>query len=371
MSTKRYTIHVVNPTPNPSGYAFSGDVRGGVRVPEHVEYRPRIKGRRKRPRLKVDPAQAELRAETHAEEMTERRAMLGERYDQRATRGSRVRAKPTKVEPKPKRKRKGKSKSKAQEPQQQTLFRTENSSMPKKSKTRRRRRRNPTPNPAPRRAAGVSRRRRRRRNPELVSRTSDSAILPLGMIANECAPAVLAELVGAALARRFGAQWGQGVFTGSADSAYAGQRWSMSNYAIMVGQGYLVANMLRRSGRSTMAHAYYRGAWEAVLRRFLWTEVIAQNQWAVSTFGSPVGMVSDDAYGNRWYQTPTGWQAMMGGGGGDFGDALVTETALGDTLVEESPLGHALPGADPVAASRAAYRGDGYANPYHSSYSYQ
>ena len=142
----------------------------------------------------------------------------------------------------------------------------------------------------------------------------------------------------------------------------------MSNYAIMIGQGYLVASMLRRSGRSGMAHAYYRGAWEAALRRFLWTEVIAQNQWAVSTFGSPVGMVSDDAYGNRWYQTPTGWSAMMGG---DFGDSLVTDSALGGELVTESPLGHALPGADPIASRSAAYRGDGYANPYHSAYSYQ
>lgn len=358
--SKRYTIHVVNPTPNPAGYPFSGDEKGGVRTEEHVEYRPRIKGRKKRPRLKLSPKEAEALAEQHAEHMAERRAMVGQRYETKSP--------PRKT--KPKRKTTTKPKTTAE---QQTLFGDDTMSKSKTKPKRKRRRKNPTPNPAPRRASrsgGGSRRRRRRRNPELVSRSSDAALLPLGMLANEVAPAIIAELVGSALARRFGAAWGQGIFTGSADSAYAGQRWSMSNYAIMIGQGYLVGNMLRRSGRASMAHAYYRGAWEAAMRRFVWTEIIAQNANAVAWFGAPVGMVQDDSYGNRWYATPQGYAAMMGGADG-FGDSLVAESPLGDSLVAESPLGHALPGADPIAARSASYRGDGYQDPYHSSYSYQ
>lgn len=253
--------------------------------------------------------------------------------------------------------------------------------MAKKKKKRSKRRKNPAPamlaaNPRRRRASGSGgrRRRRRRRNPEggIVSRTSELALLPIGMLTKEVFPSLLGELVTAAVVRKWGTAWGSGILNGSGNSAYAGQSWGAWNYGLQVLSGWAGAQLLNRSGKREMARNFYRGAWEAAVRRFVWTEFIAQSPTLVGYFGSPVGMVRDDGMGNRWYATPQGWSAMQGlHGAGPYGDELVTSAAMGDELVGGGSYGHALPEADAITARRAEHLGTGYRSPYQAAYSYQ
>ena len=278
--------------------------------------------------------------------------------------------------PKPS-KKKGRAKKKATK-KRGTAAKKETETMAKKKK-RSRRRKNPAPamlaaNPRRKRRAAGSRRRRRRRNPEggIVSRTSELALLPIGMLTKEVLPSILGELVTAAVVRKWGTAWGSGILNGSGNSAYAGQSWGAWNYGLQVLSGWAGAQLLNRSGRRDMARNFYRGAWEAAVRRFVWTEFIAQSPTLVGYFGSPVGMVRDDPYGNRWYATPQGWSAMQGlHGAGPYGDELVTSAAYGDELVTAANMGHALPEADARTARSAEHLGTGYRSPYQAAYSYQ
>lgn len=200
------------------------------------------------------------------------------------------------------------------------------------SRRRRRRKKNPAP------------RRRRRRNPEgRAGRLLSIAQFPKGQ---SILMAMLADLViGFAVKRAStwtGDAWGTGMFGQAATSPYAGQGWSFRLYAAAGLALMLGARMVRGWRGEEAAREFSHAGWTQLARRFMYTEVIARNQWAQDTFGQ-VAQVVDTSDGTRWIETPEGgWYAMQG--------RLVPETAMGSRLVPETAMGryHGLRPARPV-----------------------
>lgn len=220
------------------------------------------------------------------------------------------------------------------------------------SNPKRRRRRNPA---APVVAAmNPSRRRRRRRNPSVVAmnprrrRRRNPESGDLKSFFGKWAPsgktillALGADLVIGLAVRRFGDTWGTGIMGQAATSPYAGQGWSIKNYAVAAGALFLVNRFFVRSRfGEDGSRAFVTAGITQLARRMMYTEVLARSQWAQDTFGQVVP-VYDDMEGQRWAQTQDGsWYAMQG--------TLVQASPMGGALVQASPMGRRFHGLRPA-----------------------
>lgn len=182
-------------------------------------------------------------------------------------------------------------------------------------------------------------------------------------------------------------RWGRGgglFSSGARTSVFAGQSWTFRNYVVALAAGYFGAKALSKFGWGrAYAKDFWTGAFTAITSKLLWTEGFARSPLLQTAFGRYPNNVAVDPSGTTWIQRDGAWQSMMGG-------QLVDASSLDGQLVDASSLdggnfgqlveadymdgrfrgyGHALPNATPEAEVRAAmYRGDGFTNPYQSSY---
>ena len=155
-----------------------------------------------------------------------------------------------------------------------------------------------------------------------------------------------------------------GMFGQSFTSPTAGEGWSLPQYAIAAATAWFGPKLL---GRFVSGAEFRRGVVDLMVEKFVWTEVIARNQWAVGQFGAgDVGYNQNT--GQSYVQQGNRWNAMQG---------LVQQTPL-DGLVEQTPLdgqnldyqyGHLLPTGTSVGVQRAGkWSGSGWASPYHAAF---
>lgn len=228
----------------------------------------------------------------------------------------------------------------------------------KGSGSRRRRRANPaTSNPAPsrrrrRRSSSSSssspRRRRRRRNPSGGGGSKGFNPLTSFPVKN-LIPYILSNLAQAFAVKRWGDPYGNSMLSGGHMdiSGFRGSAWSLKNYMICAGVGYLGAKIVARVGSLGGAEAgriWWRSAVEQMATRLIWTEAISRMDWAKNNFaglpsgGSP-GDIYDDGNGNRFVLGQNRQWVSMQGAGGRYGE-LVQAGPLGfGELVQAGPLG--------------------------------
>lgn len=174
---------------------------------------------------------------------------------------------------------------------------------------------------------------------------------------------LIGKLATAWAVRRWSQQPG-GLFGTAYTSPTAGEGWSMPQYVIAGIVAMWGPTLLRRFVSPT---EFRRGAVDLILEKFVWTEGIARNQWAVNAFGT--GDVGYDAStGQSYVQQGNRWSAMQG---------LVQASPL-DGLVEASALdgspgysyGHLLPPGVPASTAKFGKQsGSGFTSQYHAAYS--
>jgi hypothetical protein len=149
--------------------------------------------------------------------------------------------------------------------------------------------------------------------------------------------------------RRWGDAWGTSMLSGGAleTSGYRGQAWTLKNYLICLGVGYVGSMAIARTsalGGSRVAAIWWRSTVEQMATRLLWTEIFGRWNWGRTQFGQlpqncNPGDVHDDGQGNRWVCAQNGqWVSMQGYSG--YGE-LVQAGPLGyGELVQAGPLGY-------------------------------
>ena len=187
--------------------------------------------------------------------------------------------------------------------------------------------------------------------------------------------------------RRWGANtpWGTGsVIPGAPaqSSPFAGRSWTMSNYII----GYIAlkfaARFLQGNRGSAWAHNFFRGGFDALATKLVWTEAFARSPWLQQQFGQPPqGQVQQSPDGQTWMMQDGQLQALQGSMGQlqqasvyDGHGQIVDANALDGfgQIAVASPLdgmGDMMPsGTAQDEATRAAYAQSGSTDPYTADY---
>lgn len=250
-------------------------------------------------------------------------------------------------------------------------------------KRRKKRRRN---NPSGSGGGGGRSRRRRRRNPE-----GGGGSLTIASATKDWWPKFLGKLFVAYAVRRWGGQGSVWPGAGQMMSPLAGRSWTLWNYIV----GYLalrvVAGFLSKGGRAAFGAQFFRGGFDLLLTKAVWTEGFARSTWLQEQFGqhyAPLGQadgaVTYDQSGQGWMMMDGQWQALQGMGqlvtagplDGRMGQ-LVTAGPLDGygfgQLVTAGPLddymGHQMPrGTSTAEGINAAYQQTGGTDPYATAY---
>lgn len=237
----------------------------------------------------------------------------------------------------------------------------EKQTMAKKKSTRRK----PARRRAPAVRAPARRRRRRRKNPAPARRRRRRNPVGFGGVFIEmrnALPRLAGTLATAWAVRQFGKSGG--LFGQAYTSDTMGQSWGWSQYAIATAVAMWGPKLL---GRLVNAKEFQRGAVDLIVQKFVWTEGIARNAWAVEQFGN-AGDIGLDPGSNQLY-------VDQGGGSYSAMQGLVESSPL-DGLVEASPLdgttssyGHLLPpGVSAATANTGRYSGSGYTSNFHAAF---
>lgn len=251
-------------------------------------------------------------------------------------------------------------------------------------KGKRRRKNNPSGG-----GGGGGKRRKRRRNPS----NGNGGSLTIASATRDWWPKFLGKLFVAYAVRRWGGQGSVWPAAGQLNSPLAGRSWTLGNYIV----GYLAlrvfAGFLSKGGRSAFGAAFFRGGFDLLLTKAVWTEGFSRSTWLQEQFGqaghyAPLGQadgaVTYDQSGQGWMMMDGQWQALQGMGqlvtagplDGGMGQ-LVTAGPLDGygfgQLVTAGPLddymGHQMPHSTPAPqAVHAAYQQTGGINPYATAY---
>lgn len=205
----------------------------------------------------------------------------------------------------------------------------------RRSKSKRKKRKsNPSSPPSRRRRRSSGRsysRRRRRRNP---SEPQSMVKRAWGKALDEFFPRLGGKLATSWVVMRWGNKWGPGIMGDQTDltSPYAGAGWSLWNYILGAGTALIGGAMVGRFFGRSRGQIFAQSAFDDMLQRLFYTEVIGRSDWAKSAFGFdpiPTGYVIDGD-GNRFarFDNTPYQQSMLG---------LVESGPMGE-LVEAGPL---------------------------------
>lgn len=217
----------------------------------------------------------------------------------------------------------------------------------------RRRRRN---NPGKRRKG-----RRRRNNPGFLSGvTGFAGGGVLGRLGGEVFCAWIVNL--------WGQRQGPSNLGGGATD-FAGQPWTLTNYALVYIGARFAAPMFAKIFGAQFQAQFMDGVKDTMVRKFLWSEGIARNAWTNQHFGETTNY---DSNGNVWLKNGNQWESMQGLQPARALDNIVTQSAM-DGLVSAGPtdvrsLGHAVTHGDEAAERNARFHSAGAKSAFHYAY---
>lgn len=138
------------------------------------------------------------------------------------------------------------------------------------------------------------RRRRRRRNPEGggVEKAWRRAF-------GRFVPRIGAKFAVAYVVRQWGGKWGEGIMGQKATSPFAGEGWSLWNYALAGLVAYFGGRVISRYNKE-WGRAWADSIWDDMVTRLIWTEGLARSKTAQDYFGQDMIGWDDDPYGNRF-----------------------------------------------------------------------
>lgn len=174
--------------------------------------------------------------------------------------------------------------------------------------------------------------------------------------------------------------WGK-PGTGPSSEMYGGN-WSFANYLIGMLAAWAGGELAGRFISAPMGQEVYKGGYDLVFSKLVWTELIARSPTAQTYLGqgdemavlaqqANEGDLLDDGSGNRWIMKGGRWVAMQGvlEPATALDGVLEPATALDGYYGRPSPYGHLMPPDTSEEASRVGqFVQRGSKDPYHAAY---
>jgi len=181
------------------------------------------------------------------------------------------------------------------------------------------------------------------------------------------------------IVKRFGQEWGTGIFGAKGDSQYQGTSWPLWNYLLGAGVAYFGGGAVSRYFGKASGDAFMESIFDDLIGRLMYTEVIGRFDWAKENFGfDPIPRgYEDDGRGNRYaiFDDTDYRQSMLGLPTGLTGETALGQLETAGVLSCSSMKARARAAAAPPAMGHLQngdpYFNAGSADPYNALYTFQ